>query len=168
MFAKIVVVDLKEVFVEIQPSISASLGQLRPIHDFQHPGKGDERGFDGILIGVIHQKLNRASDQRTRPLQRLDHRGESARQRYPLRPRHQQAEGDGLRVAIRESLIGRFRKKHVPPVVGESLEHRRIQFQLLGDFIPEQSTQARRHHGELLHAARRQRLPLQKIAEQGN
>jgi len=81
------------------------------------------------------------------------------------RPGHQQAEGDGLRIAVGELLIVRFGKEELPPIGGQCSEGRALLGQLFGDFITQQAAEPRRDPGKLRGRLWRNRFPAKKIIE---
>ena len=74
------------------------------------------------------------------------------------RASHEQAERNGLRVAIGELSVVRLGEEQLTPVGGQGREGRTLEVQLFGDLIAEQSTEAGRDLCQFLRACRRDRL----------
>ena len=59
------------------------------------------------------------------------------------RPNRRIAQRHRLRVTIGELRVGRFGEQHLPPTFGQTGERLASQRELLGNFIPQEVTQAR-------------------------
>src|SRR5207244_7138765 len=94
------------------------------------------------------------------------HMPHAAEQIDVLRPSHEEAERDGLSVAVGKLLIRRIREEQLAPVSSKVGESRVACFELLGDLVPDEPTKARRGLGELFGRAGRNRSPAQEVVEE--
>ena len=70
--AQVVVVDLEEVFVEVQPGVAATLADFRPVDHIEHALQGPQRGGQRLArFFAVGQKLQGRADQRRSLLQLL-------------------------------------------------------------------------------------------------
>ena len=82
------------------------------------------------------------------------------------RASHQQAEGDGLRVAVGELRVRGFGEKQLAPIDGERGQGGAFQRELFGHLLPQEATEARAHFRQLLGVARRDGLPAQEVFDE--
>ena len=168
LLAQVVVVDLREVFVEVQPGVGLALAQSRPVHRIQHPLQRAERRVQGAAgLLVVGQQLQRRADERGRVLQALGHLVQIGADRDATRPRHQQPEGDRLGVAIRELLVAGLGEEQSAPILGQRCQCFGLAFQRLDHLVAQQATEACGHLSELLRRPGRDGLPLKEEIEQG-
>ena len=166
-FAERVVIDLEEVFVEVEPGFGPALADGRPMHRVEHAGQCAEGSFErGLILRVVGEQPERRADERTGLGEFLGHFAKAVREPDALRAGHEQAEGHGLRVAVGELFVRRLGKEQHPPVLGQPGQGFAAQRQLLGHFVAQQAAETRADMGEFLGAARRNRLPTEKPLEQ--
>ena len=140
LLAERVVVDLEEVFVEIEPGVRVALADFRPLHDVEHANERAEGGLQRpLVLGAVGQQAQRGPDQRVGRTQLLRDHVESARQRQLVRASHEKPERDRLRVAIGEMAVGGFGEQQPAPVGRERRERGRASLHLLGHLIAEQA-----------------------------
>ena len=165
--AQIVVVDLEEILVEVEPRVRVAFANRLPIHDVEDARQCAERGLEcGLVLGVVGEQAEGSTDKRVRLRQFSGDVLEVCREGESLRSRHEKSERDGLCVAISETLVGGVREKKLAPVGCQGCEGLAAERQLLRYFIPQESAETRAGLGEFPCAAGRERLPLEEALEQ--
>ena len=118
--AQRVVVHFEKVLVEIEPGVRPTFADLRPIDGVEHAGERAERGLERVLIfRVVGEQAQRGADERAGLCEFARDIIEAACEPDAFRASHEQAERDGLRVAIGESFVVGLGKKKFAPVRGE-------------------------------------------------
>ncbi len=91
------------------------------MHDVEHASQGIERGFEGrLVIDVVSQDAKCRADQEIGLPQRPRDLVEAGCQNNALGASHQQAEGNGLRIAIGERLVRSVGEQGAPPIGGKA------------------------------------------------
>ena len=169
LLAQVVVVDAQEVLVEVQPGFRVALADGEPVHRVEHPREGGERGLQRrLVVGIVGEEAERGADEGVGVAQLAGHLVKATTQDDVARPRHQQAEGDRLRVAVREGFVRRAREQELAPVRREVRERGRAAPQLLRHLFAEQPAEAGGGVGQLPGRPGRLRLPLEEVGEQGH
>ena len=140
-----------------------SLLSVVPVHFVEHAGQRAERGFQRLLVGlVLGQKVERRADQRVGSCAALIAASSTPSfSEMSTRPRHQQAEGHGLRIAVGELRVAGFGKQQLAPVF---LKSRRLPLPAAicsRYLLAQQAAQARAGLRELPWRWWRLRRPLQ-------
>ncbi len=116
-----------------------------------------------LILAAFGEQAQRGADQGT---------GLGEFRRSQLQPfaegdslgaRHQHTEGDGLRIAICETLVGCVRKEQSAPVGGQRGKGFTLETKLFGYFISQQPAKTGGGMGEIARTARRNRLPAQEV-----
>ena len=169
LLAQLVVVDAQEVLVEVQPGFRVALADGEPVHGVEHPREGSERGLQRrLVVGVVGEEAKRGADEGVGVAQLPGHPVEAVGEDDVARPRHQEPEGDRLRVAVREGFVRGVREQEPAPVRREVGERGRAAPQLLRHLFAQQAAEAGGGVGELPGRTGRSRFPLEEVGEQGH
>ncbi len=106
-------------------------------------------GYPRWDIRVFRKEMERGADERAGVRKLIRGMLERIIQRDAFGTCHQQAEGDGLRVAVGKALIGRIREEELAPVLCETGESRTFALELFYGLIAEEPAEARRRVREL-------------------
>ena len=161
-----VVVNRQEVLVEVEPGVGISLADGVPVHGVKHADQGAKRRFQGCLVAdFVGEQTQGRADERVGLAELLADLVEPVGETDVARPGHQQAERDGLRIAVGELFVVRFGEEELPPIGGERGQGRAFLGQLLGDFVAEQAAEPGRDPGQFRGGLRRDRLPAKEVVE---
>ena len=94
--------------------------------------------------------------------------GDALVQGNVLRPCHQQAEGDGLRIAVGELRVIGLREEQPAPFGGKVGQALGAVFQFFQNLVTQQAAQAGRNLGQFARAVGRDRAPAQEIRQKGD
>src|SRR5262249_53008720 len=115
---------------------------------------------------VVRQQFQSGADERTGLRKVLADQIEAVAEADVAGAGHEQAEGDGLSVAVGELLVLALRAQKGPPAFRHSGKASTVLLKLLGHFVAEQTTEASRDVRKFRGGARRYWLPAKEVIEQ--
>jgi len=121
---------------------------------------------DFWFFGIVGQQSQCRRDQRVRLAEFQRRIANTVGQRNIARPRHQKAEGDGLRITVRELIVCRLREEQRPPFGRQRRQRLAAARQLVRHLVAQQAAETCRNLRELLCRSRRNRRPLQEVGNQ--
>ncbi len=120
-----------------------------PVHCVEHTDKRAQRSFQrGLVANFVGEQPQGGADERVGFAELFADLIEPVGEFDVARPGHQQAEGDGLGVAVGKLLVVRFGKEKVTPVGGEIREGGVFLGQLFSNFVSQQAAQPGRNFGQ--------------------
>ena len=165
--AQRVVVRTQEVFVEVEPGVGIAPADHGPVHRVEHADQRGQRGLKRVL--AVHAVGEHPEGGAHHGVCRGKRPGDAVQavlERDALRPRHQQAEGDRLGVAVGELRVRRLGEEQAPPVLGQSGERLCAEGELLRHLVPQEAAQPGAHVRQTARAGGRDRLPPQEVGEE--